>query len=173
MLVEAETFQSHGGWVIDTQFIDIMGSPYLMAHGLGKPVKDAATKVKFPGAGKYRVWARTKDWVAKWKAPGQPGKFQLLVNGQPLAAAFGTEGAEWHWQDGGTVEIGAPDATIALHDLTGFNGRCDAIYFSSDLDAAAPPEAPEELARWRLTALGLPEQPQDAGTYDLVVCGGG
>src|SRR5690606_12608653 len=78
LLVEAETFQGHGGWVIDTQFIDIMGSPYLMAHGLGQPVKDATAKVKFPGAGKYRVWVRTKDWVAKWKAQGQPGKFQLI-----------------------------------------------------------------------------------------------
>lgn len=172
LLVEAETFESHGGWVLDTQFIEAMGSPYLMAHGLGQPVKDAATKVRFPSAGTYRVWVRTKDWVARWKAPGQPGKFQLAVNGKTLPVAFGTEGAEWHWQEGGTVEIAAVDATLALHDLTGFNGRCDAIYFSTDANAAPPGKA-EELAQWRLATLGLPAQPQDAGAYDLVVCGGG
>src|SRR6187551_448842 len=87
LLVEAESFQSHGGWSLDTQFIDLMGSPYLIAHGLGQPVKDATTTATFPAAGKYRVWVRTKDWVAHWKAPGTPGRFQVLVNGQPLAEA--------------------------------------------------------------------------------------
>ena len=94
LLVEAENFQSHGGWSLDTQFIDLMGSPYLIAHGLGTPVKDATTTVMFPAAGKYRVWVRTKDWVAQWKAPGTPGKFQLVVNGTALAEAFGTKSAE-------------------------------------------------------------------------------
>ena len=48
LLVEAESFQSHGGWKLDTQFIDLMGSPYLLAHGLGEPVKDATTTASFP-----------------------------------------------------------------------------------------------------------------------------
>jgi hypothetical protein len=48
----------------------------------------------------------------------------LLVNGKPLATTFGTEGAEWHWQDGGVVEFGENN-TLALHDLTGFEGRCE------------------------------------------------
>ncbi|MCX7826698.1 MAG: hypothetical protein N2689_14240, partial [Verrucomicrobiae bacterium] len=33
VLVEAESFKDHGGWSLDTQFVDIMGSPYLLAHG--------------------------------------------------------------------------------------------------------------------------------------------
>ena len=36
VLVEAESFEEHGGWKLDTQFIDTMGSPYLLAHGLGR-----------------------------------------------------------------------------------------------------------------------------------------
>ncbi|HEU4536965.1 MAG TPA: hypothetical protein VFS00_22740, partial [Polyangiaceae bacterium] len=127
MLVEAESFQQHGGWSLDTQFIHVMGSPYLLAHGLGQPVADATAAVKFPaGPGSYRVFVRTKDWVARWNAPGQPGKFQVLVDGKPLAATFGTVGADWHWQDGGTVEVTQPEVSVALHDLTGFEGRCDA-----------------------------------------------
>ncbi|MFM9031095.1 MAG: pyridine nucleotide-disulfide oxidoreductase, partial [Opitutaceae bacterium] len=43
LLLEAESFQNPGGWSLDTQFIDLMGSPYLLAHGLGEPVKDATT----------------------------------------------------------------------------------------------------------------------------------
>ena len=63
VLVEAEAFADTGGWVVDQQFMDQMGSPYLLAHGLGEPVKDATTTVAFPSAGKYRVWVRTRDWV--------------------------------------------------------------------------------------------------------------
>ena len=48
VLVEAESFDDGGGWQLDTQFIDEMGSPYMLAHGLGRPVKDATTKVRFP-----------------------------------------------------------------------------------------------------------------------------
>ena len=122
VLLEAEQFANHGGWLVDQQFMDQMGSPYLLAHGLGEPVRDAETTARFPTAGKYRVWVRTRDWVAPWKAPGAPGRFKVLVNGKPLSATFGTEGAAWHWQDGGTVKV-SREAKVALHDLTGFEGR--------------------------------------------------
>jgi hypothetical protein len=46
VLVEAEGFQNLGGWVVDQQFMDQMGSPMLLAHGLGVPVEDAATMVE-------------------------------------------------------------------------------------------------------------------------------
>jgi hypothetical protein len=172
LLVEAESFKNPGGWSLDTQFIDQMGSPYLIAHGLGQPVKDASTTVKFPRAGSYRVWVRTKDWVAQWKAPGTPGKFQVLVNGQALAETFGTKGAEWFWHDGGTVDVTQTEATLALHDLMGFDGRCDAIYFTTDQNET-PPNESAPLGGWRRERLGLPATPQDMGEFDLVVVGGG
>ena len=43
LFVEAESFTQKGGWVVDQQFMDLMGSPYLLAHGIGVPVADAAT----------------------------------------------------------------------------------------------------------------------------------
>src|SRR3954462_14779376 len=94
LLVEAESLNQTGGWVVDQQFMDLMGSPYLLAHGLGEPVKDASGSVGVPAAGGYRVWVRTRDWVAPWKAPGAPGRFQVLVDGKPLVPMFGTEGAK-------------------------------------------------------------------------------
>ncbi|MCX8155853.1 MAG: FAD-dependent oxidoreductase [Verrucomicrobiae bacterium] len=172
VLVEAESFQSLGGWVVDTQFIEIMGSPYLMAHGLGKPVRDAETTVTLLQPGNYRVWVRTKDWVARWQAPGTPGKFQLLINGRPLPVTFGTEGNDWHWQAGGTFTANQREIKLALHDLTGFNGRCDAILFSDD-PQFTPPNDSTPAAKWRLRYAGLPEKPRDAGEFDLVVVGGG
>ncbi len=81
ILIEAEDFNNVGGWVIDQQFMDQMGSPFLLAHGLGVPVTDATTTVNVRRPGAYRLWVRTQDWVATWNAPGTPGKFQVIVNG--------------------------------------------------------------------------------------------
>jgi hypothetical protein len=172
VLVEAESFENLGGWVIDQQFMDLMGSPFLLAHGLGVPVRDAITTIEFPKTGKYRVWVRTRDWAAPWKAPGAPGKFQILIDNKPLKPIFGTEGTQWHWQDGGVVEITGKQVTTTLHDLTGFEGRCDAIILTTDANFI-PPNESEEMSAFRRKTLGLPEKPQDAGQFDLVVAGGG
>jgi hypothetical protein len=171
VFVEAESFESHGGWSLDTSFTHVVGSPYLLAHGLGKAVKDATGKVQITEAGEYRVWVRTKDWVGPWKVPGTPGRFQLVVNGKPLATEFGTEGAEWHWQPGGTVKLKAGAHSLALHDLTGFDGRCDAILLSSD-PSYSPPQG-QALVDARNKWLNPGGFPEDVGEFDLVVCGGG
>ena len=172
VLLEAEAFESLGGWVVDQQFMDQMGSPYILAHGLGTPVADATTKATLPAKGTYHVWVRTRDWVAPWKAPGAPGRFRVFVDGKPLQAVFGSEGAQWHWQNGGRVEIAGREPTVSLHDLTGFEGRCDAVLLSRDLEFL-PPDSPAELAEFRRRCLGLPARPDDGGRFDLVVVGGG
>lgn len=169
VLVEAEGFASRGGWDLDPQFMDLMGSPYLLAHGLGKPVANAKTQVAFPETGTYRVWVRTRDWVPSH----HPGRFKVIVDGTELAGTFGTQGEGWIWQDGGTVQIQGKQAAIELKDLTGFDGRCDALFFTTD-PASVPPGKPDaQMAAWRRKRLGLPETPPSAGTFDLVVIGGG
>lgn len=172
LLVEAEGFRDRGGWVVDQQSMDQMGSPYLLAHGLGVPVADATTAVRLAAGGQYRVFVRTRDWVANWGAQGSPGKFHLLVNGKPLDAVFGTEGAEWHWQDGGTVKLEPGEVSLTLRDLTGFAGRCDAILLTSRGDFT-PPNRDPEMAAMRRELLQLPDDAPNAGRFDLVVVGGG
>ncbi len=130
----------------------------------------AKTVVQFPKAGTYKVFVRTKDWVARWNAPGTPGKFQISVDGQKLDHVFGTKNKTWTWEPGGTVQVDGK-AEIALHDLTGFNGRCDAILFSDE--DATPPNDSEILPAWRQKLLGLDPEPIDRSGYDLVVIGGG
>ncbi|MEI7911100.1 MAG: FAD-dependent oxidoreductase [Verrucomicrobiota bacterium] len=171
VLLEAEQFADTGGWDVDQQFMEQMGSPCLLAHGLGVPVRDAVTTAKFPAPGSYHLWVRTRDWVAPWQVPGSPGKFQVWIDGKPVAPTFGCEGSTWHWQDGGAVDVGV-QATVALHDLTGFEGRCDALLFAKDA-ALRPPNDLAGLAQLRNNLLDLPAAPDDGGAFDLVVVGGG
>jgi hypothetical protein len=181
VLVEAEAFDHLGGWVADSQFMDEMGSPFLLAHGLGKPVGDASTTVSFRTTGSYKVWVRTRDWVAPWKtadtapakrAEGTPGIFKVAVDGKPLPPTFGQKSTEWYWEPAGVVDITKRTVEIRLHDLTGFEGRCDAVLFSTD-HTLVPPNAGKAMAQFRRKLLGLPEVAPDAGSYDLVVTGGG
>ncbi len=172
VLIESESFDELGGWVLDQQFMDLMGSPYLLAHGMGQPVEDATTRVTFAAPGAYRLWVRTRDWVSPWGVEGAPGRFEVHVDGKPVGVTFGVEGEPWHWQDGGQVQVSATSVDVALHDLTGFEGRCDALLFARDPEFT-PPEDPATLARWRRAVRGLPAEPVDGGAFDLVVVGGG
>jgi len=172
LFIEAESFQNPGGWSLDTQFIETMGSPYLIAHGMGKPVRDASTTTSDLGAGKYRIWVRSKNWVGPWDAPGAPGKFAVEVNGKALDKAFGAEGKDWQWEDGGTIEHRGGPVKLALKDATGFDGRCDAILITKDA-SFTPPAQFDELRKWRRAQLGLPADIPAAKEYDLVVIGAG
>lgn len=168
ILIEAEDFDNYGGWVLDSQFETQMGSPYLLAHGLGRPVADATTVIAVASAGEYEVWVRTRDWAA----PHGPGRFRLSINGTTLETEFGVASESWSWQSAGTVPLPAGEIPLALHDLTGFDGRCDAIFLSRD--GTVPPNEVSSASRaWRKAMRGLPEQPLDAGDFDVVVVGGG
>jgi len=172
IFIEAESFQNKGGWVVDQQFMDLMGSSYLMAHGLGTPVSDATTTVNFAKTGEYTVFVRTYNWTSPWTTKEGPGKFQLTVNGKVLNnKILGTKSTAWEWQEVGKVKISSGTVTVGLRDLTGFNGRCDAVYFT--MDNILPPNEPEVLTAFRKEKLGLPEVVPKAGKFDLVVIGGG
>lgn len=167
-LIEAESFDNPGGWVIDPQFEQQMGSPYLLAHGMGQPVKNANTKIKFSTDGIYHIWVRTKNWVpGNWEAPG---RFQLKVNGTKVGKALGLRSG-WGWEYVDSVSVTSEQIDLELVDLTGFNGRVDAIYFSEK--KKEPPTSNKKLAEWRKTIKAEPNAPPRTESYDLVVVGGG
>lgn len=170
ILLEAETFNSAGGWKLDGQFIETMGSPFLLAHGMGKPVADATATFEANGPAAFRLWVRTRDWCPDHA--DAPGQFQVLVDGLPAPTVFGTNANGWAWQDGGMVAATGAVCTVALHDLTGYDGRCDAVYLASD-PVETPPDDGDDLRGWRRDLLGLADAPPDGGSYDVVVVGGG
>ena len=174
VFLETEAFTDWGGWKHDTQFMDQMGSPYLLAHGLGKPVDDAKTAFVVRESATYDVWVRTKNWLA-WVKTQQglevpadvPGTFEISVNGKTLPAVLGTQGqGEWLWTKTGSVEL-KKNAwnTVALHDLDGFDGRCDAVVFTTEANPQAILDGP------RHPSVVVKSAPQK--DYDLVVVGGG
>lgn len=176
VLIEAESFTELGGWVVDQQFMDQMGSPFLLAHGLGRPVSDAIERVRDGRlTGKWKLWVRTRDWVS----PRGPGSFvvQIFKNDGDLpekileTKILGVGNGEWHWEDCGSVVIPQGDLEVRLHDLTGFEGRCDALMFVP-ADADAKPEAEWDDWAWRRKLLGLPDEIMEK-EFDFVVVGGG
>jgi putative intracellular protease/amidase len=171
VFVEAESFGSKGGWKTDQEFMDVMGSPYLLAHGMGTPVADACQKVQFPQKGTYHVYVRTFNWTSPWWQGKGPGQFKLLIDSKTLPAIAGCVGNKWMWQYLGTVKIKALHANVTLKDLTGFDGRCDAIYFNTN--KVAPPSEQLALERFRREKTGLDHATPRQFRFDFVVAGGG
>ncbi|MCX7044169.1 MAG: FAD-dependent oxidoreductase [Candidatus Sumerlaeota bacterium] len=166
--LETERFNDCGGWISDTQFIDQMGSPYLLAAGIGSPVRDAATSLTLPRAGRYRLWARVRDWNPQF----HPGRFNFIINNKTAGPVFGANGKTgWHWEDGGLQEL-PQKIEIRLHDLTGFYGRCDAIALAADA-GWTPPDDKNSIAALREQYGGVSRQIKDMGEHDVVVIGGG
>ncbi len=131
LMLAAAAFDDCGGWVRDSQFILTMGGVYLLAHGLGNPVQDAKALFTCTESGDYHIYAYTFNWVAPWKPEYHPGEFEIHI-GDSSSEVFGTKNNEWGWEYGGSIHIKEGENTIAIHDLTGFEGRVAYIYISRE-----------------------------------------
>ena len=148
-----------------------MGSPYLIAHGLGEPIKDAETDFEVPENGNYKVWVRTLDWSESLGRPGGAGRFSMTIGGKPLGGELGSGKPAWDWQEAGAVELEKGKTTLSLRDLTGYDGRVDAVLLSNE-PSFAPPQ--KFLLEDRIASKipGAPAALENAGDYDVVVVGG-
>ncbi len=142
IFVETCQFDEFGGWVLDQQFITEMFNPYLLAHGMGIPVEDARTNIEVDELGEYHLWARTKNWAGVWNQQIEPticpGRFQISFDNQLVPYVFGTQDHHWAWEYAGKIEITTHQVNLKLHDLTGFNGRCDGIVLSKNAKLTLP-----------------------------------
>ena len=84
---------------------------------------------------------------------------------------FGTNGRDWEWTDAGKINITKKSVSVTLRDLTGFNGRCDAIYFTAD-PYDVPSNTVEGMDRLRSKLLKINKKPI-AQEFDFVIIGGG
>lgn len=167
--IDAEDFDDYGGWWMDTQFVPEMGSPYLMAAGIGVPVEDARTTITVPEKGTYRLWVRTRNWL-KTAAPGQ---FNVRVGSELATKTFGMEkSGKWIWEDGGTFTLEKGETELSLTDLTGFYGRCDALVLTKDLTLKPVSDLTGYKAQ-RACLTGQSLQADFAGDYDVIVVGAG
>lgn len=166
ILLEAEAFSSKGGWQIDQQFMDVMGSPYLIAHGMGHPVADAETAINVQQAGSYYIYVRTYNWTSPWYEGEGPGKFAVCVNGKQ-GHTVGTTGTAWNWTLAGKYKMKEGYNKISLCDLTGFDGRCDALYITNEENEIPPLQISEE---WRRQ---LNPVRSECRHFDFIVIGGG
>lgn len=166
ILLPGTLFDDPGGWIPDPQFMEVMDSSEMLAHGLGRPVADADTGFRAMQEGIYNVWVRTRNWTAYWTAKQGPGKFTLLIDGKALETVFGTGSPEWHWQPGGQIHLEAGPHRLAVHDLDGFDARFDAVLLTTDSDT------PGEIDSLRRVLLDIPA-PEEKGKFDFVVVGGG
>ncbi len=167
--IDAEDFADYGGWWLDTQFVQLMGSGYLIAAGLGQPVADATVDVAVPKAGKYRVWVRAKNWLKDFA----PGQFTILVGDVASKQTFGKADTEaWIWESAGEFDLAEGNTRLALRDRTGYYSRCDAVILTTDLDYT-PPAKTEDIRKERARLTGLSLKPQHMGHFDVVVVGAG
>lgn len=168
ILVEAEDFSDRGVWRVDTQFTHTMGSAYLLAAGVLKPIGAAKTRVTIPSAGAWHAWVRTKDWLPTHS----PGKFVLSVGGVrgPVLGASGKEG--WRWERAGKFNLQRGAVELALEDLSGAFARCDAVLLTGDSNFV-PPEDAKALETFRDRLAGRSSVPREAGHWDVVVVGAG
>ncbi|MBN2311683.1 MAG: FAD-dependent oxidoreductase [Candidatus Hydrogenedentes bacterium] len=167
--IDAADFETRGGWQLDTQFVYLMGSPCLLATGVQTPVEDATATFAVAEPGRYRIWARVRDWLPEY----HPGRFQILIHDEPLPRVLGeADRDDWHWVAAGDVHLEAGDARMALHDLTGGFGRCAAVIVTRDMDYV-PPHEVEACVQERARLRGIDITPRPMGRFDVVVVGGG
>ncbi|MGN0847748.1 MAG: FAD-dependent oxidoreductase [Kiritimatiellia bacterium] len=188
--LEAEGFADYGDWRLDTQFTHKMGSAYLIAPGVGRPLAgDARTTLAIPRAGTWRAWVRTKDWLPEFS----PGVFTLCVNGAAGKRLGAAKREGWGWELAGEWKLPAGSVEVALKDLSGAFARCDAILFTTD--AAYTPVEDEDVVPHGMEGVptctdavrgaqsargaarrkfrGEAEAIVDGGSYDVVVVGAG
>ena len=168
--LDAEDAVEKGGWKADTQFVHLMGGSCLLAADEpGIPVADACFAAEVPEAGRYRAWVRDRNWMRQYS----PGTFQLVVNGENNGRVLGAMPSDaWIWEIAGDYDLKEGSVKIALHDMTGYFGRCAGILLTTDMDYV-PPREVDRLLKERARIRGYRQDTVFGGDYDVIVAGGG
>ena len=168
--IDALDFTHRGGWVEDTQFVQHMGSGYLMASDIpGEPVADAWLTVDIPESRTYRVWVRNKNWYPTHS----PGRFHISVGDQVSPVTMGVmPSPEWVWQIAGDFSLKKGPCILKACDETGYFSRFSSILITDQMHYV-PPRPVKEFERERARIKGIDLTPQEMGSFDFVVAGAG
>ncbi|MGI5856746.1 MAG: FAD-dependent oxidoreductase [Candidatus Merdivicinus sp.] len=168
--IDALEFQEYGGFHPETQFVQEMGQGYLLAMEVpGIPVAPARTGFHVPEEGMYRIWVRCKNWLRQ----ASPGKLRVLVDGRYLPRELGALPTEqWSWEAAGDLHLQPGAHQLTVEDTTGYFGRFAAVVVTSDMDFT-PEHKVERLWKERASLRGEPLEPEERGSWDVIVAGGG
>lgn len=167
--IDALSFENHGGFIPETQFIREMGQGYLLANGVGEAVEPASTSFTIKNDGKYRVYIRTKNWNNEYT----PDSIVVSVDGtrsEHICAEMHSQG--WYWEIAGDFELSAGTHKIEITDTTGWFGRFAAVIITNDYDFTPSPEI-KKMHRQRCEMLGIERKTDFLGDFDFAVIGGG
>lgn len=151
-LIEAEDFQFHGDWRVQSDH-GASGRILQTIHA----ESDAITVITLPQDETYNFYLRSRDFPEQM--PGSR-RFKLVVDGQPLPKEAGAHGHDgYYWERVGTLHLKAGDHVLAIRDTSHYYPRCDAILISAeDIN-------PNTLTLSELTRLRL--QPKEVQAYHL------
>ena len=167
--IDAPEFDSFGGFIKETQFVREMGQPYLMADGVGEPVKEATVKFKTKDSGYYRFFIRTKNWIYNYKPDG----LMLEVDGvmsEHVCSKMNVQG--WYFEIGGDFKLQSGEHTLKVHNTDGWFGRFACVVITNDYDFTPSPQI-EMLKKQRNKIKGIKPQICNKGSFDLIVAGAG
>jgi len=114
------------------------GFKFLSANGVGISVP-AAGAIDIPQAGKYHLWVQSRSLTTD--SPGMRN-FSLRLGSQTIAKTFGnhhqTTVLEFHWEDGGTIELPSGPLLVVLGEAARSWAQCSNILLTEDLTASSP-----------------------------------
>jgi hypothetical protein len=145
---QAEDLPFVGDWTVGTE-AKALGRSFLLTPN-EEAIRPAVGFIAIPHDGEWQLWVRSRDFPQD-----RPGirRFVVEINGQRSQREFGAyavgqpQAPSWQWEDGGSFQLQAGPALIALQRITAWS-RVDAVAL---LPAGAKlPSSQSELAAARV-----------------------
>jgi hypothetical protein len=149
-LIEAESFQFRGGWVVESvPGAKVSGNKIARVFSGKSVVPDALTVIDIKNTDSYTVWVNSPDFPND-----HPGTrlFKVAVNQQELPA-LGKHGKNgYYWEKAGVVNLTKGQNVLQLKALNSFV-RCDAIILSSEVGFDPNNQSLVALQQYRVAPL--------------------
>lgn len=154
-LIEAESFQFHGKWILERSG-ECSGGAMLRVYGGGSKSSelDAITVLAVQESGQYSVWVRAAD-----NAQSSGSRLlQVSVDEKPMAESGRHGKTGFFWERVGNVELSKKEILLRIHDTKRNYGRCDAIFLTKD-EALDPNQMSlPKIAQYKKSPVEMPTQ---------------
>lgn len=128
LYIKPQDFTSLGTWTMDSYGGAFAGKNLHSGSGSLADKKPATINLEIPVAGKYYIWARTRDFAT------QQGTrfFKIEMNNELINYEFGKHGVDgWAWENGGGINLPQGSITLKLIALSNY-ARTDGVFITND-----------------------------------------